>query len=227
MTYCTAPAYPAAEAGRLVGLHPARVRRWLKGYTYRSASTLRRQPPVVRRERKTANSSYVSFLELVELLFVKQFLDHGISLQRIRMALAEAARILSTIHLAHRRVFLADSTDVFLRVQDKGDAILHLLSGGQWTIAPVIQELAKQIDFFDPPDEYARRWYPRGPDGLVVIDPVVSFGSPSLKGRGISTANVYDFFVAENCSHQAVKEWWGITGAEVEAAVDFERGLAA
>lgn len=222
----TDPVYPAAEAARLVGLHPARVHRWVKGYRYRHASTVRRQSPVVRRKAKGATSSYVSFFELVELLLVKQFLDHGISLQRVRKALSEAGSIVGGGHLA-QRVFFADGTEIFLRVQGKDNAIMHLLSGGQWAIAAIIEELGKQIKFFDPPREYARLWYPRGQDGHIVINPVVSFGSPSLAGRGIATANVYDLFVAEGENHQAVEDWWGITRSEVVAAVEFERSLEA
>lgn len=223
MEWRTAPAYPAAEAGRLVGLHPARVRRWVKGYRYRHASTVRHQSPVVNRKTKT---SYVSFFELIELLLVKQFLDHGISLQRIRTALSEAESIVGGGHLA-QRVFFADGNEIFLRVQGKDNAIMHLLSGGQWAIAAVIEELGKQIEFFGPPREYARLWYPRGQDGHIVINPIVSFGSPSLIGRGITTANIYDLFVAEGNNHQAVEDWWGITRSEAMAAVEFERSLEA
>ena len=215
----TDPAYPAAEAGRLVGLHPTRVHRWVKGYRYRHAGTVRRKTP-------TAASSYVSFFELIELLLVKQFLDHGISLQRIRKALSEAESIVGGGHLA-QRVLFADGNEIFLRVQGKDNAIMHLLSGGQWAIAAVIEELGKQIEFFGPPREYARLWYPRGQDGHIVINPIVSFGNPSLIGRGITTANIYDLFVAEGNNHQAVEDWWGITRSEVTAAIEFERSLEA
>ena len=137
------PSYPAAEAGRLVGLAAGRVRRWLKGYGYSYGDTVRYQPPVLQRSG-TLGTSYASFLELVDLLFVKRFLDHGVSLQRVRRAL-----------------------------------------------------------------------------------PFVSFGAPSIVGRGVKTANVHDLFVAENESLAAVRAWWDLTDAEIEAAVAFEVGLAA
>lgn len=213
----TNPAYPATEAGRLVGLHPARVRRWVKGYRYRHASIVRRQSPVVRRTARAVISSYVSFFELIELLLIKQLLDHGISLQRVRKALSEVESIVGGGHLA-QRLYFADGND---------NLLMHLLSDGQWAIATVIEELGKQIEFFDPPWEYARLWYPRGPDGHIVVNPIVSFGRPSLVGRGITTANIYDLFVAEGNNHQAVEDWWGITRSEVIAVVEFERSLEA
>lgn len=223
MKWRTIPTYPAAEAGRLVGLHPRRVRRWHAGYRYRYGKGIHRQKPVLG-ATKQLPSSHLSFLQLIELLFIKQFLDHGLSLQRIRRALDEAKEILGTVHVAHH-VFFADGADVFLRVQDEGDAILHLLSGGQWAIAPVIEDLAKQIDFSDAPNQYARRWYPPGYGGTIVVDPAVSFGSPSLVGRRVSTADIYDLFVAEDGNYRALRDWWGISKKEVDAAVHFEQAM--
>lgn len=216
--------YAAAEAGRLAGLSAVRVRRWLGGYSYEYGDTRRRQRPVIRRTG-SAGTSFASFLDLVDLLFVKRFLDHGVSLQKLRKALDEAAEILKTEHFA-RRSFFTDGRNVYLLVKEQGDAILELLSGGQWVIPEVIRELAHQIDF-DSPTGLARRWYPLGPTGLVVLDPFVSFGRPHIVGKGVATANAYDFFVAEGRKHRPVCRWLDLTQPEVKAAVLFEEGLAA
>ena len=217
------PSYPAAEAGRLVGLTPGRVRRWLGGYGYAYRDAVRHQPPVLRRD-ETAGS-YASFLDLVDLLFVKRFLDHGISLQRVRRALDEAHEILGTSHFA-RQPFFTDGTDIYLEVQERGEAILELLSGGQWVIAPVIRQLATEIDFGSP-EGLASRWFPLGRNRPIVLDPCVSFGAPTVVGHGVKTANVHDLFVAENEELAAVRAWWNLTETEAEAAIEFERALAA
>lgn len=218
------PTYPAADVGRLVGLTATRVRRWLKGYDYTYAATVHHQAPVVLRVG-TKGTSYASFLDLVDLLFVKRFLDHKVSLQKVRRALDEASAILGTTHFA-RQSFFTDGHNIFLEVKDRGEAILQLLSGGQWVIAPIIQQLASQIDF-DGSSGVARRWYPRGPEGRIVLDPMVSFGRPTVVGRGIATANVYDFYVAENKRVRVVRDWLGLVEEDVEAAVEFERRLVA
>ena len=216
-------AYSAAETARLVGLSAARVRRWLKGYDYFYAEEVRHQEPVI--QRGGVPNSYASFLELVDLLFVKRFLDHGLSLQRVRQALNEASEILGTTHFA-RKTFFTDGRRIYLEVKEKGDAILELLSGGQWVIEPVIRELAKQIDF-DSPSGLARRWYPMGSGGLVVLDPLISFGRPTIIGKGIATANVFDFFVGEGRRVEPVCSWMDLRPEEVDAAVEFEERLAA
>lgn len=219
------PSYPAAEAGRLVGLTAPRVRRWLKGYEYSYRDTLRHQPPVLGRVSTTAGTTYASFLDLVDLLFARAFLNHGFSLQKVRRALDEARQLLGTSHFA-RETFFTDGGSIYLQLRDRGEAILELLSGGQWVIAPVIRQLARQIDFGSP-EGLARRWYPLGRRRPVILDPLVSFGAPSIVGRGVKTANVHDLFVAEQGSVAAVRSWWNLTDAEVKAAVEFERSLAA
>jgi uncharacterized protein (DUF433 family) len=216
--------YPAAEAGRFVGLGAGRVRRWLEGYNYQYLAQLRHQRPVIRRGNRPS-TTYASFLDLVDLLFVKRFLDHGVSLQRARKALDEAARILGTDHFA-RQSFFTDGRSIYLQVKDEGDAILQLLSGGQWVIAEIILQLADHIEF-DPSTELALRWYPMGAEHLVVLDPLVLFGRPGIAGRGVATANVYDLFVAERRSTRRVCSWMGLAQEEVEAAVEFEERLAA
>ena len=222
------PSYSAAEAGRLVGLTPGRVRRWLRGYEYSYRNEVRGQPPVV--QRSSPQCSYASFLDLIDLLLVKRFLDHGVSLQKVRGALDEARSILGTTHFA-RQTFFTDGSAVFLELQDKAldaerSAILQLMTGGQWVIAQVIREVAKQIDF-EPTEGFASRWFPLGRDRPVVLDPKVSFGAPCIAGHGVKTINVHDLFVAEKESLTSVGRWWNLTDPEIQAAVDFERQLAA
>jgi uncharacterized protein (DUF433 family) len=169
--------------------------------------------------------NYASFYDLIDLLFVKKFLDYGVSLQRIRKALKEAEELIGGHHFAQRS-FFTDGRNIYLKVKNDADALLELLSGGQWVIAPIIRQLAHRIDF-DQPTGLAQRWYPLGPKGLIVLDPRISFGKPTLRGRGIATANVYDLFLGENESIGRVCSWMNLKNKEVEAAIKFERFLAA
>ena len=218
------PTYSAPEVGQLVGVAPARVRRWLRGYRYVRPDGTRRQPALVPRD-STLETPYASFLELVDLLFVKRFLDAGVSLRTLRRALEEATEILNVPHFAGQR-FFTDGRKVYLEIREKGEALLQLISGGQWTIAPVIRALAERIDF-DDASGLACRWYPRGKEGRVVLDPAMSFGRPTLVGHSVATSNIFDFYQAEGESVQAACDWWGLSPDEVEAAVAFEGSVAA
>lgn len=226
------PMYTSAMVGRLVGLTPWRVRRWLKGYRYsyvtgdRGKVRIGHMEPVIRRAEEDP-SNYASFLELIDLLFVKKFLDYGTSLQRIRKALNEAEKLIGGRHFA-REMFFTDGKRIYLQIHNdsNADALLELLSGGQWVIAPIIKELAEQIDF-DEITGFAQRWYPLGLSKPVVIDPRISFGNPSIVDRGIATSNVYDLYLGERSSIEPVCEWFGLNRREVEVAVSYETQLAA
>ncbi len=224
------PIYSGAMAGRLVGLGAWCVRRWLQGYDYKySAGDIGEirtghKGPVIQRS-KSDDSPYASFIELIDLLFVKKFLDHGLSLQKIRKALKEAEELLGGYHYAQRD-FFTDGKNIYLQVKNTADSLLELLSGGQWVIAPIIKQLAHQIDF-DEPSGLAQRWYPLGTEGMIVLDPRISFGKPTIVGRGITSANVYDFYIGEEKRIKRVCEWMDLNSKEVEAAVIFEQNLIA
>jgi uncharacterized protein (DUF433 family) len=230
MNYWDIPVYNPTFVGRLVNLSTGRVKRWLKGYNYTYSVGLENEvreghkDPVITRV-ETDYPTYASFLDLIDLLFVNKFLKNGISLQRIRKALDEANNILGGHHFAQRN-FFTDGKKIFLQVKDEADALLELLSGGQWVIEKFIKELANQIKF-DDPTGFAKQWYPFGKRGFIVLDPRVSFGEPTIIGKGISTANVYDLYIGERNRVKKVCEWLNLREQEVKAAVKFEIDIKA
>lgn len=226
-----APSYSQAETARLTGLTPSRIHRWLQGYEYTyevkhgSRQIRASQEPVVE-PAQSEGLVYASFLDLIDLLFVKQFLEHGVSLQKVRLALAEVQDLLGVRHFARQDFFIA-GTQVFLDMRNAGaEHILALMTGGQWAISDVIEQLGKKIDFHQATG-LAQRWFPLFPETTIVIDPLIAFGRPSLLGRGVSTLTVYDLFLGERKKTDRVSEWFDLTPREVEAAVDFEQLMAA
>jgi uncharacterized protein (DUF433 family) len=200
------------------------VRRWLKGYDYLSDSTKHHMQPVVHR-KGTSGTGYASFLDLVDLLFVKKFIDEGISLQRVRKALNEASLVLGTGHFA-RQLFYADNKNIYLQLRKEGNTILQLLSGGQQAIPSVIEQLTRQI-VFDTSTGLAARWFPQGPEGLIVLDPRISFGRPSIVKKGIATETVYDLYMGGRKNQRNITDWLNLTNEEVEAAIQYEERIAA
>lgn len=224
------PLYNAVYAAKLSELSTGRVLRWLRGYDFKYSAGPQHEikkthkEPIIARISKF-EGSYASFLDLIDLLFVKRFLDYGVSLQKIRKAFEEAKNIVGGHHFAQKN-FFTDGRNIYLQVKNNAEALLELLSDGQWVIASIIKELAYKIEF-DKPSGFAKRWYPCGQDGLIVIDPFISFGNPSIIKRGTSTAVVYDNFIAENKRIKKVCTWMNLSTKEVEAAIAFEEKLKA
>jgi uncharacterized protein (DUF433 family) len=215
---------------RLTGLHPSRVRRWLRGYSYTyqasgdSGIQVAHSGPVVGGD-DGSDSPYASFLQLVDTLFVKAFLDRGFSLQRVRKAWEETQSLIDVQHFAHR-CFFTDGHAIFLEIEGRQEGLLELLSGGQWAIAPIIEQIGERIEF-SPQTGFAERWFPSGPFGKVVVDPQVSYGRPSLYGKGVPTDAIYDLYLGESRSVKSVCSWFNLKPADVRAAVEFERRLVA
>ena len=107
MEYWATPMYNPTFAGSLAGLSTGRVKRWLEGYHYRYSVGIKREvrvghkAPIISRSG-TEYPNYATFLDLIDLLFVNKFLDHGISLQKIRKALNEANQLIGGHHFAQR-----------------------------------------------------------------------------------------------------------------------------
>lgn len=222
------PTYTAAEAARLVGLGPARVSHWLRGSTRKSAGGggTRRRRPLIRRG-PSGDEPYVSFLDLIELRFIKAFLDIGIGIRKLCRALEEAVEIAGRDHPFAHQVFFTDGREIYLSAQaGNRRGLLQLCANGQWVIPEVILRFATEIEFSESTG-LPERWHPLGPELRVAIDPRVAFGAPTVTGHGVKTSNVYDFYLAEECDVRRVAEWFDLAPSEVEAAVEFEQAQAA
>jgi uncharacterized protein (DUF433 family) len=169
--------------------------------------------------------TYASFLDLVDLLIVKELLSRGFGLPTLRKALDEAREYLGTRHLGRNVFFTSGNQEIILRLPKNG-SMIALLTGGQTAIPEIIESLSDKLEFEDITKfGFARRWYPKGMSGRIVIDPEISFGRPTLIGRGMATNNIYDLFLGENEKIEPVAKWFNISESDVQAAVQFEHGL--
>lgn len=225
--------YSRAEVARLLGLGPGRVTSWVRGYRYAWGPKERRrrgeQPAVIKTDIPTIEGSVsISFLELVELFVVKQFRDKGIPLQTVRVAWNHAARAFNTLHpFADRRVF-ADGGRIFmaLREDDLWPDVLEVSSRHmpfQIIAGPIFKHSFEGIEF-DDHTALARRWWPRGRDLPIVLDPTIAFGAPVVQGTRVPTAILARY--AQRRSINTVAAAFELPSEQVKAAVEFEYRLA-
>lgn len=221
------PAYSLPEVARLLHIKAARIRNWVTGYDYKydrkDGKTVSGRQKSILRGAKSTETPYASFLDLIDLHFVKEFLEKGYSLQKVRKCLDEAGKLLGTTHFAHHK-FFTDGKTIALELKDEGKPIMELDTGGQLVIREVTRQLNDCVDF-DDVTEFVSRWYPRSKSGLVVLDPLISFGRPCIAQKGVSTASVYDLYVGEDEKTDPVCDWFNLSRNQVMAAVNFEKGL--
>ncbi|MFZ5788961.1 MAG: DUF433 domain-containing protein [Acidobacteriota bacterium] len=220
-------AYP--EAARLLRTRVVELRRWGLGYHYGRGSNRVDLPPLVRTDFPTVRRQHVlSFLDLMELGFVREFRRVGLSLQAIRKAHDIARVILGDVHhpLCLKRLE-TDGTTIFARLRDEDagieeDLLIDLLTR-QHVFLEVIEPLLLKLDY---EADTVARWWPDGKDSPVVLDPKRAFGKPIVAGSGVPTSVLYAAQLAGE-DEARIADWYQVGREEVAAALAFESRLAA
>jgi uncharacterized protein (DUF433 family) len=223
--------YIRAEAARLLRVHPARLNRWVRGYTYKireeSRQIKRHKGPIVRVDLPTVDSATaLSFVELMELRVVKNFLDRGISLQRVRIAGERAMEVFNTAHpFASRRVF-SGGKSIFAELVRGADDIVELTKNRDLQIysGVLLAKYLEEISFSDK-TLLADRWWPLSKHFPVVLDPKIAFGAPVVEGTATRTEIIAA--MAKTTSTDEAANVYQLTKRQVQASVQFEDLLAA
>lgn len=219
--------YTLPEAAKLLMTNPLRVRRWLEGYRFPVKAGTGESPPVFKPQLPAMGGHQaIGFLDLVELLFIKAFRDHGVSLPTIRRAAHEASRIWKTDHPFCLKRFATDGRTIFGTIADEmGDEGLLDLAKSQLAFTGIMRPFLMELDYGRLGQEI-ERWWPLGKNRPVFLDPRIAFGRPVVAGKPIPTETLFRA-VAVNGSVAKVAAWYEISVASVRAAVEFERNLAA
>ncbi len=217
--------YTIPQASKLLQLPYQRVSRLINGYSFPQKKTggKKQMPPVTQEDLPIIDDKVaISFVNLIELLFVREFRNLGASLTTIRLASKEAADILQVTHPFAYHRFAIENKKIFLRIkQESGDIHLIELAKKQYCIEPFIKQFLHDIEF-DEITGLASRWYPLGKDTFVVLDPQIAFGAPTIDGTRITTDILFGAFEAEN-TFDDIAKWYEIDAVKVEAAIKFHQ----
>jgi uncharacterized protein (DUF433 family)/DNA-binding transcriptional MerR regulator len=219
--------YTVSEAERLVDVRSQTIRRWLRGYRTRSQTTGREMPPVWRAEVLPINNVLgLSFLDLMELRFVRAFRRHGVSLTIIRKTAERAEELFQRDHPFTRARFRTDGRDIFAEIVEKeGGRKLLDLSRNQYAFHQMLDSslyASLEISLGDD----VLRWYPLFPKKSVIVDPQWAFGRPITAKGGVPTEVLAKAVEVEG-SVNRVARWYEVPVQAVRAAVEFEDKLAA
>lgn len=218
------PVYGMGQVDHVLGLSSGTARRWIDGYTRGG----RQYPPLVR--EVPTGDELVTWGEFVETRLLSEFRDAGVAVVRMRPAVERLRAELGTQYpLASARTWLAsDGRDLVRRVQDEVglDRRLQLVvvKSGQGLLdwSRGAQDFAESVEWQDGvPDPQISRLHPRSDIRQVVLDPLVSSGEPTLRGRGVRT-EVIGELVRAGETPDGIAETYELSRAEVDAAVRYE-----
>jgi uncharacterized protein (DUF433 family)/DNA-binding transcriptional MerR regulator len=220
--------YSYAEAAQIIGIAPGKLRRWVRDYDHYilPARNNARRPLLVR--RFASDDRVLSFLELIELLFIALFRREGLSLAAIREAAETASRWFSTDYPFAIKQFNTDGMFIFARLANESNSeeIMAELGKGQLAFPMVIEPFLKKLDY--QANNLANAFWPLGREQRIVLDPERSFGKPIDAETGVPTNVLYKAVQAEGAdSIERVARWYEVPVEAVRAAITFERSLEA
>jgi uncharacterized protein (DUF433 family) len=219
--------YSFPEAARIVGVPAAKLRRWISQYRRPAAGGERLSVPVI--HRHFAEDPHVlTFLELVELLFVKLFRSAGVSMSVIRRAAEEASGTFGTPYPFAVKRFDTDGRRIFATLQPRSaeERVLVELGKGQSVFEGVVRPFFRKLEYHGEGD--ALRYWPMEREGRVVLDPERAFGQPIDAETGVPTRTLYSAVTAGNGQTPREVAWWfGVPVEAVKAAVAYQQSLLA
>lgn len=214
--------YTVAVASRLLQERASTIERWAFGYQRRG----KEYPAAIATDIPAiGDSRALTFLELVELMFLQALLSTHLSWPKVREASRVAAKLLKNEkHPFATRRWFADPAALYLSLgQQHGEELLVEVAGhAQVAMEPVLHPYLKQLDF--DARGVAQRWFPMGLESPIVLDPRRSFGMPVTVQGGVPTEALAHLHAAGD-SIQAIAAWYRVDEAEVEAAIRYEEAL--
>jgi uncharacterized protein (DUF433 family) len=215
--------YTVPEAARLTRISTGKIRRWLKGYDFKSGEQMRHSDAVWQGELTPIdNKLALSFRDLLELRFVDAFIRAGVSWRTMRRAHSKAQTKLKSTHpFCSNRIF-TDGRSILLRqAEEDSDRALINLANDQTEFSRIVAPFQKEIEFSGTDVV----WWPLGKDRDVIIDPKRNFGQPTVTKSGVPTA-ILARSAKANSSQEIVARWYEVHPDEVHDAVEFEESLA-
>ena len=216
--------YTIPEASRLTRVSTSRIRRWMKGYDFKTKKERHHSNPVWTGQLPRIDEQIaVGFKDLMEIRFVHAFLQKGVTWKTMREAHLKAKARLGTDHPFCTHKFATDGRHILQEdAQASGDDSFINIVNDQREFNRIVTPFLKELEF----DQGNLRWWPLGRERLVVVDPVRNMGQPSVTRSGVPT-RVLANSVKANDSLNQVARWYEVTLQEVKDAVAFEESLAA
>lgn len=212
--------YDLREAARLTGLHPTRVRNWFTS----SPKAPGRGQLFTPDTAPVQGAQLLSFLDLIDLYVCGRLRCGGVSMRAIRNVYQRLQHDLRQKHpFAHARL-AAEGADLLLNAAEARDReeLIEALTDRK-LFAKSISPFLKRLEY-DPEAHLARRW--RIADG-VSLYPGYSHGHPVVDSKFVLTEVLADAYHADKKDARRVAIAYGVTPADVLAAVRFEAGLRA
>ena len=179
--------YSVPDAAHLTGVSAGRIRRWLRGYSFRSRNKEYHSAPLWHGQLEPIdNALALGFLDLIEIKFVDAFLQAGVSWFMLRKAHERASQLFNQSHPFGTQRFATDGREIFVELHEQtGEATLMEIVRKQKVFPQIVRPFLNELEFGD--GDVLVRWRPSTSRRLVVLDPTRSFGRPIVLPKAVPT----------------------------------------
>jgi len=203
-----APLYTLADISRYARVPLPTLKTWVGGM----------RPLIVPPEREVA--SLYSFMNLIEAHVIGALRrKHRVPLSRIRTAIRFLSQTQRSQHpLAEMDLELFGSKIIV----DRGGRKLTASAGGQMALAEIIKPYLERLEWDER--HLPTRFFPFTYDACpktIVMDPLVAFGRPVIRGTRIATVTVFDRYSGGESLREIAKDY-DLKLPEVEEALRCE-----
>lgn len=205
--------YSYREAARLLQVSSQRVARWADGYLFQVRYGWRFSAPVL--QSPEHRRGVLSFPELMELFFVREYSALGVHLQHIR-ATAEALATEVGPFPFTRKQLLVGGRELLVR---HSRYILRRPDIGQ-LVADFAESLVRHVEI---DAEEISRYYPPAFEKEVLLDRQIRAGEPVVwePDYAIPTRLIYALWEREQ-DVDSVADYFGIPSHKVSVAIRYE-----
>jgi len=205
------PAYHVNDAARYAGTTPATIVSWQREQGQAG-------PALGVRDSGVA----LSFLQLVELRFVAAMRDLGMKLKDIRAAREYLQSQFKTEFPFADIRLKSDGQSILVDLEETEGAEFRgkVLVANKWGQYAWKEIIGERFHEFQYGDRFARRWHVAGKSSPILIDPLIAYGSPQI--RGVPTWVVKNRHDGGESSDEIAKDFM-LTKRQVKAALNFEQ----
>ena len=210
--------YTLPDISKILGYPQSKVRRYIKDYwDDRLGKKLFNETYSWKNEKIKA----VNFYVLIELYTCFLLREQGASAQSIMNARESMIKELDTPYpFASHKVLLAGKKILY----ELQDLIVSADGSKQLNFSEIIKEFAKNIDF--DKNSLAVRFWPKGKNNSIVVDPHHQFGQPVINGTNINAEGIFSMYESSE-PIEAISILYDLTEKQVKDAINFYKSFAA